>query len=882
MSQTSDIMTRMSPLMEQYYTTKKQCDGAVLLFRVGDFYETFGDDAVLVARELNITLTSRQRDDQGNKIPLAGVPYHALDAYLAKLVKAGYKVAICDQAEDPKLARGLVKREVTRIITPGTVIEPSMLEEGSNNFLAAVCAEGDRAGLALVDVSTGEFLATEIPLERLSSEIARFRPSECLVQGSFALMGVRVQALEDCCFAPDAAEKALEGQFGKGCLARFGMEEKALCIRACGAILAYLGKAHFSALEHITEIRPFSTSDFMVLDEVTLRNLELLRNIRDRSKRGTLLEFLDRTQTPMGSRSLARWIQMPVLSKEEIERRLDAVEELKESPVLQEYLVQAFSGTSDLERLIGRISCGASSAKDLVTLKASLSKLPQICSALEEARSSCLSFLRSKLELGTLKDSVELIDRAIVEDPPASVLDGGMIQEGYDPELDEIRTAVRDGKSWISKLEASEKKNSGIKSLKVGYNNVFGYYIEVSRPNLKLVPPEYIRKQTLANAERFITPELKEIESKVISAQERSTAMEHEIFSKVRSEVASKAGEVKKRAAALGELDLLCTLALIAVENSFVRPEFNSNGTISLRGSKHPVLDRALKGGFVPNDVFLDNDRNRLIILTGPNMAGKSTFMRQIALASIMAQMGSFVPASFASLSLVDRIFTRVGAYDDLAAGQSTFMVEMTELANILKSATRNSLVLLDEIGRGTSTFDGLAIAWAVSEYLHTNVKAKTVFATHYHQLTQLEEVLPGIKNYNMAVKEERGSITFLRTVVPGATDKSYGVQVAKLAGVPDAVVKRASEVLQEIEKEAVVDPLGDDCKKRDSKKRKYTQLIFFDMQRDERPQAQKNPLIEEILCMDLDDLTPRDALNKLAEYQKRLRETNAQDQTAR
>lgn len=895
--------TKLSPLMEQYYSIKKQYPDAILLFRVGDFFETFAEDAVIVARDLNIVLTSRQKDDAGNKIPLAGVPYHALDVYLARLVKSGHKVVICDQVEDPKLAKGLVKREITRVVTPGTIIEPSMLEDSSNNYLAAVVQDQENglSGLAFVDVSTGELLTTEIESNRLKSEMARFRPAECLSSASssssadlshLSLDGPKTQLLDDSIFSLDNAESALEAQFGQGWAERFRLADKILASRACGAILQYLHQSHFDALGHINEIRLHSCSEFMVLDEITLRNLELMRNIRDRSRRGTLLEYLDQTQTPMGSRTLAKWIQIPLVHLPEIKRRLDAIDELIKNSVLRTGLGNMMKGAADLERLVGRVSCGAATPKDLVALKSTLEKLSGLFETLADCNNSAstdridgadranpshpsyLEDLHFRLDPVPVSDIISLVSRSITDDPPANTRDGGIIHSGFDKELDDLRSILRDTKAWISRMENSERQRTGIKSLKVGYTGVFGYYLEVSRANLHLVPENYQRKQTLANAERFITPELKETEAKVISAQERSIALEQEIFVRIRSGVAEHAREIQSRAIALGELDVLCSLASVASENSLVKPEFNDEGRIALRDSRHPVLDRAMKGGFVPNDVYLDTNTSRLIILTGPNMAGKSTFMRQVALAVVMAQMGSYVPASFASLAVVDRIFTRVGAYDDLSAGQSTFMVEMTELANILDNASKDSLVLLDEVGRGTSTFDGLAIAWAISEYLHNVVKGKAIFATHYHQLTQLEGVLPGVKNYNMAVKEEGGSITFLRSVVPGATDKSYGVHVAKLAGVPEVVIRRANEVLKEIEKETVIDPLAGS--KRSRKSSKYTQLIFFDQPGGEpglkEKQMQSDPVAEEILGLDLDSMTPREAHNKLAEYQERLK----------
>jgi len=869
---------KLSPLMEQYYQNKKLYPDALLLFRVGDFYETFADDAVIVARDLNITLTSRQKDDQGEKIPLAGVPYHSLDVYLARLIRAGHKVAICDQVEDPKLARGLVKRAITRVVTPGTIIEPSMLDESSNNFLAAIVKGDENVGLAFVDVSTGEFLTTEVPHNRLYSELARFRPAECLSAFSLHWEGTSLQILEEACFSAKRAEATLADRYGPDWKERLRLEGRDLSQRACGAVLSYLNASRFDLLGHLKDVQIYAGSDYMVLDEVTVRNLEITRNIRDRSRRGTLLEFLDQTGTAMGARTLARWLQMPLQSEQAIARRLDAVEELASKSLLHRSLAEELKGTSDLERLLSRISCKSASPKELSVLKRTLEMLPRCQEILMNDQSSAQSSYLQDLSarLSPLDDIVSLIERSIMEDPPVHVRDGGVIREGYDPEIDQLRELLRDGRGWISRLEGSEKERTGIKSLKIAFNNVFGYYIEVSRANLHLVPQDYIRKQTLANGERFVTPELKDMESRVLSAQERSVSLEQELFYQVRDLVARKAGAIQERASALAELDVLISLATSAKENNMIRPEFNQEGRISIRSSRHPVLDKAMRGAFVPNDVLLDTDRNRLIILTGPNMAGKSTFLRQIALTAIMAQTGSFVPAAYASLSLVDRVFTRVGAYDDLSAGQSTFMVEMTEIAHILTSATRKSLVLLDEVGRGTSTFDGLSLAWAISEYLHESIKCKSVFATHYHQLTDLESILSGVRNYSIAVKEDRGAITFLRTVVPGATDKSYGVHVARLAGVPRTVTKRADQILREIEKEALMQPgSGGRSQRRSSR---YTQLIFFDGNEDgntaaEAESEKKDPILEEIESLDLDMMTPREALDRLAQYQRMQRE---------
>ncbi|MEI6102327.1 MAG: DNA mismatch repair protein MutS [Methanothrix sp.] len=873
-------MSKLSPLMEQYYREKKLYPDTLLLFRVGDFYETFAEDAVVVARDLNITLTSRQKDDEGNKIPLAGVPYHALEVYLAKLIRAGHKVAICDQVEDPRLAKGLVKREITRVVTPGTIIEQALLDESCNNFLASVVQDGDRMGLAFVDVSTGEFLTTEIARERLTAELAKFRPAECIASFPIDWQGSSLQILDEAAFSVESTSAALVNRFGPDWRVQQHLADKPLSARACGAVLTYLHAAHFDALGHLHDIRIYSAAEFMVLDEVTLRNLEILRNIRDRSRRGTLLEFLSRTKTAMGARTLARWIQMPLLSEEAITRRHFAVEELNNNSVLRESLTEELKGVCDLERLMSRVSCDSASPKELVVLKSTLARLPVMQGILENAVAPYLVELQSLL--GPCEDIVSLLERSIVEDPPTHLREGGVIKDGFNTEIDQLHSLLRDGRGWMARLEATEREKTGIKSLKISYNNVFGYYLEISRANLHLVPQDYIRKQTLANAERFITPELKEMESKVLSAQERSISLEQEIFAGLCKKIASEARTVQERAAALAKLDVLVALANVAAESGLVRPQFNRDGKLFLRGAKHPVLDKAMRGGFVPNDVLLDNDHNRFIILTGPNMAGKSTFMRQIALCAIMAQAGSFVPAAYASLSLVDRIFTRVGAYDDLSAGQSTFMVEMTEIATILGAASKDSLVLLDEVGRGTSTFDGLSLAWAISEYLHSNIKCKCVFATHYHQLTQLEGILPGVKNYSIAVKEEKGTITFLRTVVPGATDKSYGVHVARLAGVPEAVTRRADQILKEIEKEAVIEPLSGNKKLRKSSQ--YTQLIFFDAPAPDGKEAegktemilrpQKDDVImQDILALNIDSLTPIQALSCLAEYQKRLGE---------
>ncbi len=845
-------MARLSPLMEQYFSIKRQCPDALLLFRMGDFYETFGEDAINASKTLNITLTSRQKDDEGNKIPLAGIPYHALEVYLSKLVNAGYKVAICEQVEDPKQAKGIVKREITRIVTPGTVIEPALLQEKSNNYLAALLPENGRAGIALLDLSTGDFLGEEVPIERLRSEIVRFSPSECIAPSNVSLDGVRIQHIDDDMFSIERAGELLSDTL---------TDSQPLCARAASAILSYLKASKIQELDHIKPIRLISSAEFMLLDEITIRNLEIFKNLRDGSRNGTLMAVLDETSTPMGSRTLAKWLQMPSMSLEVIRRRQDAIDEMIRRAMERNEISELLDGLGDIERIIGRASLGSASPKDLVALKSSLYKLPEIACAMAGLESDYLKDILKRLEKNELLELADLLDRALSDDPPLSPRDGGVIRDGYSAELDELRMALRNGKNWIAELEAAERRRTGIKSLKVGYNNVFGYYIEVTRPNLSMVPKDYVRKQTLANAERFITQELKEMEEKVLSAQEKSLALEYELFLDLRKKVAAKTRAIQEVAAAIGELDSILGLTKAALAGAMVKPIVDTSGEILLRDSRHPVLDRVMRGSFVPNDLTMDA-RGWFMILTGPNMAGKSTFMRQVALIVIMAQIGSFVPASYARIGLVDRIFTRVGARDDLVAGQSTFMVEMSELANILTSATPHSLILLDEIGRGTSTFDGLSIAWAVSEYIHSKIRAKTIFATHYHQLTQLN--LPGIVNYSMAVQEEGRSITFLRTVVPGATNKSYGIHVAKLAGVPDPVIKRAEDLLRIIEEQAAIEI--NRCKTKE-KSRRYTQLIFFSPPEN----SNDNGILEEIKKLDLEKITPLDALNMLADYKRRL-----------
>ena len=807
-----------TPMMEQYFRIKEQYRDCILLYRMGDFYEMFGEDAVTGSKELDITLTSREKGKK-ERIPLCGVPWHALDSYLPKLVSKGYKVAICEQLEDPKRAKGLVDRDVVRIVTPGTVLESTVLDSGSNNYLMSITQSGSSYGVAFADISTGEFLVTEVEGDdagsKVLSEFAQRNPKEVLHKASFndkALLGEFVRAgastseVDDMAFLTESAEPLLRRHFKVQALGGLGLDGRPLAIASAGAILRYLETTQKRNLDFLSRPKFFSTSDKLVLDQTTLRNLEVFRNVRDGLGDNTLVSVLDRTLTPMGARMLKKWLGEPLKDVKAIGRRLAAVEELVSKTVARSEISDALEEVRDLERLIAKAIYGSANARDLIAIKACLETVPGLRRILSSSKSDLLKELAGEMiEVG---DVVGLIGKALVDDPPVSLKEGGLIRDGYNPELDELRRHSREGQVWIAGLEEAERKRTGIKTLKVGYNNVFGYYIEVTKSHLKIVPQEYERKQTIANGERFVTPELKEHERTILNAQEGSNAIEYEAFMCIRETVAKRGEDIRSIASSMASIDVLNSFAMTAVSSRYCRPEVNDSDTIIIKDGRHPVVERSLRGSFVPNDSYLDTNLNRLVILTGPNMAGKSTYLRQIADIVIMAQAGSFVPASEASIGLVDRIFTRVGAFDDLSRGQSTFMVEMTELANILNSATDRSLILLDEVGRGTSTFDGLAIAWAVSEYLydHSKVGAKSLFATHYHQLTELAESLEGVKNYAMAVKEQGSEVIFLRKVVPGRASKSYGIQVARLAGVPHEVIARAEQVLSRIEEENVLE----------------------------------------------------------------------------
>jgi DNA mismatch repair protein MutS len=867
-------MDKMTPAMKQYYEAKEKHKDALIFFRMGDFYESFGDDAKIIAKELEITLTSRGRDKEGVDMPLAGIPYHAVDSYLPKLIKKGYKVAICEQLEDPKKAKGVVKRGVVRVITPGTVIDSSLISDRSNNYLMSVSGEGTEFGISFLDVSTGEFLATQFSdnnsYDKIISEASRMHPAECILPpslfenkklaGRLNQSGIILNKFDAEAFELENAQERLLKHFGVMTLEGMGCEKLKFAIEASGAALLYAKTTQMRNLEHIQTMRTYSENEFMVLDSITLRNLEIIHGIRGEGG-GSLLSVIDHTKTPMGGRLLRKWLLLPLISVNKITERLDAVDEIVKKTLLRYDLRSQLSKIRDIERLIGRIVYGNSNARDLIALKVSLLAIPEITKSLKESevRSGLLISILERL--GDHKDIIALLDEALLDDPPISVREGGMIKEGYDEKLDELKKMSFHGKDWIAQMQQKERDRTGIKSLKIGYNSVFGYYIEVTKTNLSQVPPDYIRKQTTANGERFYTPELKEKEVMILSADEKRIALEFELFTEINSSIAGKSKELQITAQALGELDVISNLAELAVNNKYVRPQVNDSCGILVRDGRHPVVEYAIPGGFIPNDTHMDCQDNQFLLLTGPNMAGKSTYMRQTALVVVLAQVGSFVPASYASIGLVDRIFTRVGAFDDLASGQSTFMIEMVELANILNNATPRSLILLDEIGRGTSTYDGYSIAKAVVEFVHNKDRTgvRSLFATHYHQLTALSGALRRVKNYHVAVKEEGNDLVFLRKIIPGATDKSYGIHVARLAGVPLKVTQRAREILKEVENGSAISGRGKDSAK-------YTQLMLFEPDN----AAKESPVVEELKKLNVDAMTPIEALNTLAELKKK------------
>ena len=866
-------MAEYSPMMQHYIATKEQYKDCILFYRLGDFYEMFFDDAITASRELELTLTGKDCG-QEERAPMCGIPFHAAEIYISRLIGKGYKVAICEQLEDPKFAKGIVKRDVIRVVTPGTVIESNMLDEKKNNYIMSIYKTGLFFGMAVCDISTGDFFATQITetnnFARLLDEISRYSPAEIVVNDMMFASTEEKEKIRDRfeCYISLEKDLSYENDY-ENILKEYNVynegkklseiENKNLSIIASNGLITYLNETQKIKLEHINRINLYSVSKYMSLDLNTRRNLELTEKMRDKSKKGTLLWVLDKTSTSMGGRMLRRWINDPLIDVNEINKRLDSVKELKDSQMLKGEIIDSLKRVYDIERLIGKISYGNANGRDLISLKNSLGQLPDLKLVLSKCNSKLLKELYE--ELDELKDVHKLIDESIVEEPPISVKEGGLIKLGYNDEIDEYKTVTTDGKKWIIELEAKEKEATGIKNLKVGYNKVFGYYFEVTKSYLSQVPDRYIRKQTLTGAERYITEELKDLEEKTIGAQEKLIDLEYKVFQEVRANISSQIQRIQKTANVVATLDVLASFATVALDLNYCLPIVDNSGEINIKEGRHPVIEKMLpSGSFVANDTYLNKESDRLSIITGPNMAGKSTYMRQVALITLMAQIGSFVPASYAKIGVVDKIFTRVGASDDLSMGQSTFMVEMMEVANILKDATSNSFVILDEIGRGTSTYDGLSIAWAVAEYIANKEKcgAKTLFATHYHELTELENKLEGVKNYSIAVKEKGEDIIFLRKIIKGGTDESYGIHVAKLAGVPQEVVKSANEILKGLERKSI---LINKEKIKEDKKQVVGQLDMYNYKLAD--------IAHELDKINVNELTPIDALNILVKLKE-------------
>jgi len=864
-----------TPLMTQFYQIKKENPDTLLLFRVGDFFETFDKDAEIASKVLGIVLTKRANGKAGH-VPLAGFPHHAIDTYLPKLIRAGFRVAICEQVENPKLAKGLVKREVVEVVTPGVVFSDKLLEHNKNNYLLALHFEKETVGLSFADVSTGEFYAYEVHESKLDEQFSLINPAEILISKESVrgldehirsyLPGVRITKTEEWFFEYDFAFDLLTEHFKVKTLKGFGLEKFHAGVIAAGVVLKYLLETQRSNLSHLNKISLYNPSDYMALDLATKRNLEIMQTLQDGTREGTLIQTLDNTKTPMGGRMLKKWISAPLTDLVKIRERLDSVENFVKEKSLRENLQNELREISDLERLISRVSTGRANPRELVNLKNSLKKIPLINQLLDQAETSRLKQLNE--ELSDLDALVNKIEIAINDEPPINVNDGGIIREGYSAELDELRDIKQNAKKWIAKLQAEERERTGIPSLKVGFNKVFGYYIEISNAHKSKVPPEYIRKQTLVNGERFITPALKEYEEKILNAQEKIEEIEFTLFDDVRKTAAKFSREIQRDAAIIAELDCYLSFAQSAAENNYVKPELDDGTKIEITKGRHPVIEKTLPPGekFTPNDLLLDNKERQIIILTGPNMAGKSVYLRQTGLIVLLAQAGSFVPAETAHIGIVDRIFTRVGASDNIAAGESTFLVEMHETANILNNATPKSLILLDEIGRGTSTFDGISIAWAITEYLHENpnVAAKTLFATHYHELNEMANLFPRIKNMRVEVREYGDKIIFLHKVSEGYADHSYGIQVAQMAGLPPFVTKRAKEILNNLEGKELT-PYEFKKKKQFKKKEDELQYTLFEFKDDE--------IRKEISEIPIDEMTPIDALNKLNELKKKIKE---------
>lgn len=866
-------MSEISPMMQSYLDKKAEYPDCILFYRLGDFYEMFYEDAILASRELEITLTGRACGGE-EKAPMCGVPYHAVDTYLSRLIAKGHKVAICEQLEDPKTAKGIVKRDVIRVVTPGTVIENNMLEEKKNNYIMAIVKKGIHYGISICDVSTGDFFATEIKLlennfEKLLDEYARFTPSEIVVNPAMAACEKEISVLtdrsntfvtvrDDILFEENSEKIELQYKIVDSFEKEKKITTEFLAISAANGLLNYFEETQKMKLEHINTLKMYEVQKYMALDISARRNLELTERMRDKSKKGTLMWVLDKTSTSMGGRLLRRWIHDPLLDIQEIKARNTAVQELKEDLMLRGDILETLNKVYDIERLAGKISYGNANGRDLISLKNSLFHVPNLKKIL--ANTNCNLLQKLYQDLDELADIAQLIEASIVDEPPISIKEGGIIKQGYNEEIDEYKRASTDGKQWILQLEAKEREESGIKNLKIGYTKVFGYYIEITKSFLNQVPERYIRKQTLTGAERFITQELKDMENKILGAEEKVVQYEYDEFVKIRDKIAQNIERLQKTANVVANVDVLTSLATVAEDNHYVCPQIDDSGVVEIKEGRHPVVEKMLENseGFVQNDTKLDITQNRVAIITGPNMAGKSTYMRQVALICLMAQIGSFVPAESAHLGIVDKIFTRVGASDDLSMGQSTFMVEMAEVANILKDATPKSLVILDEIGRGTSTYDGLSIAWAVAEYIAQKIGCKTLFATHYHELVQLEEKIAGIKNYSIAVKEKGEDIIFLRKIIEGGTDESYGIHVAKLAGVPNDVVKRANKILNSLEKGDVKVKETKEDKKQVEGQLDLCNLQFAD-------------IAHELDKINLNELTPIDALNVLVKLKGKI-----------
>ena len=866
---------KFSPMMQNYLKTKEEYKDCILFYRLGDFYEMFFDDAITASRELELTLTGKDCG-QEERAPMCGIPHHAAEVYIARLIAKGYKVAICEQLEDPKTAKGIVKRDVIRVVTPGTVMESNLLEEKKNNYIMSIYKNGIYFGMSVCDLSTGDFRMTQIRdtnnFAMLMDEISRYAPSEIVVNE------LMFNSTEEIAKIKERFETYISKSNGfsqnvneikeRSIIVNEDdqeiekLDDYILAITAANGLIAYLIETQKNSLEYLNKILLYNTSKYMSLDINARRNLEITEKLRDKSKKGTLLWVLDKTSTSMGGRLLRRWLNDPLIDECHINRRLESVKELKEDIMLRGDIVDSLKKVYDIERLASKISYGSANGRDLISLKNSTAQLPGIKAVLSRAKSQMLKDLYT--ELDELQDIYEIIDKAIVDEPPISVKEGGLIKLGYDEEIDRLKTATTDGKNWVLKLEAEEREKTGIKGLKVGFNKVFGYFIEVTKSNLSQVPDRYIRKQTLANCERYITEDLKRLENEILGAEEKVINLEYNAFVGIRDEIEKNVQRVQKSANIISILDVLASFATVADDMNYVMPIVDNSGVIDIKDGRHPVIEKIIGGSeFVPNDTYLDKGENRLSIITGPNMAGKSTYMRQVALITLMAQCGSFVPASYARIGVVDKIFTRVGASDDLSMGQSTFMVEMMEVATILKEATENSLVILDEIGRGTSTYDGLSIAWAVAEYIADKEKcgAKTLFATHYHELTQLEDKLEGVKNYSIAVKEKGEDIIFLRKIISGGTDESYGVHVAKLAGVPKVVTTRANEILRSIERKNV---LNEKKLEKENKKETAGQLDMYNYKLAE--------IAHELDKIDLNQLTPIDALNTLLKMKEKMK----------